>query len=157
MPRMVRRHWFALLVHMVAITVAVVWIVNALSRGASPAIAQAPVAGVAGGEVAGVDAVAYACVGQLREELALTNADLAAMGCGQAQAEEVLGALKGWALTHDVQWQQQQELVGELRNALRQTYRRINVGPKDQGVIRQLPRQKEQFAAAKAQSRKLIE
>lgn len=93
---------------------------------------------------------AYAKVQQLRRELALTNADLAAMDCTQAQAKAVMDSLLDWVKTNQTQLQQAEANVRTARSRLRQTMQKIHVGPRNPTLINEVPTLKQNYATALA-------
>lgn len=93
---------------------------------------------------------AYSQVQRLRVELAMSNADLAAMGCTQTQAKALLDSLLAWTKTNLTQLQQADEQVRSTRSQLRQAMQKIHIGPRNQTLIGQVPKLKQNYATALA-------
>lgn len=75
-----------------------------------------------------LDAVGYTQIQQLRVDLVLTNRDLAAMGCTQADAEIVLSRLKAWHESNRASLEQTKQACLHARRQLRQTMLRYHTG-----------------------------
>ena len=134
--------------------------------GHGPALAQPPAPGSPGSETASqtadttepaLEPGAYSQVQQLREQWALTNADLAAMGLTQAQAEGVLDTVKAWYTANAATLGRRDQAVRAARTQLWEAYRRINMGPKDESLIRSVPTLQNNLVAATAARQQLID
>jgi len=106
----------------------------------------AAVTGMAVGEE--MDPFDYCKVRELREKLCLTNENLAAVGCNQAKAEAVLGAIKGWYETNKAEYLRRCKARDDAAAALKKAYRKMNVGPRDDSVSAQIPTLKANVTAA---------
>ncbi len=146
MAKVIQRHWkllFLQVVFMGAIASLIVW------HTARPdqATAQIPVPGSpeTPGDL-GMDVGTYQAVKQLRQQLALTSADLAAMGCSQGDAKRLLGTLVQWYEANQASLRAQDTAINQNRNQLRRLQRKIKVGPRDEGVIAEARELHEQLA-----------
>ncbi len=79
-----------------------------------------------------IDAALYSRVMRLRNEIALTNDDLAAMGLTQAQAEDVLTRLLDWVETNQPAMIQADNALRDARRAVVALQRRIQTGEADE-------------------------
>ncbi len=104
-----------------------------------------------------LDGVAYDRIRLLRDELAVTNRDLAAMGLDQAQAQGVLGQLKGWYFTNRAALDQVERSQRQTKQALRETMRLIHVGPRDDLLVSQVSNLKQQLASYRQQQKDLLD
>ena len=138
----------------------VVWLWQSLPReGQSRAMAQA-VGNLVEPQQAtdtGTDPVVYSRVQQLRQELALTNLDLAAMGLSQAQAEGVLQRLIDWQAANEATLAAREQAQHQATGALRQAYQKINVGPRNDRLIQQVPTLEAQVQEARQQQTQLLD
>jgi hypothetical protein len=94
------------------------------------------------------DPIVYARIETLRQRIALSNMDLAAMGCSQAQASSVFSTLLTWYQANQGTWSQAEQNETSARNDLQETWRLINVGPKDDNVLSQLPTKQQNITTA---------
>src|SRR2546421_4400862 len=99
---LVRRHWKLALINCLLILLAAGLLTYRLMRGR--AIAQTPPP--TSQPTAAIDPVTYCRIRDLRGRLSLTNRDLAAMGCTQQQAADVLSALLEWCGTNQATFDQ---------------------------------------------------
>ncbi len=96
------------------------------------------------------DPIVYARVRQLREKLALTDADLGAMGCTQAQATSVLSALTSWYQANASNWDAAEAGMLSAHRQLDAAVRSVNVGPRDEGILGRMPTYTAGVTAAEA-------
>lgn len=105
----------------------------------TPASAGDTPTGEGGQAVSSMDPAVYSQIQQLRSKFFLRNQDLAAMGCTQQEAAAVLQSIVTWYETNktalDTKWQAK----AEAATALRKVMRKINMGPRDEEVIAQVP------------------
>lgn len=99
----------------------------------------------------------YVEVQQLRQELSLENRDLAALGCSKAESKAILEGLIQWREANHEALGARQSDIAQATRALRQAYRQIHVGPRDESVIRSVDRLKGNVSAAKQRRDSLIE
>ncbi len=99
----------------------------------------------------------YHRVSQLREKLTLQNLDMAAMGCTCDQATRSLQILSNWAGTNSASWHQQEQIQIVAENTLAAALRQINVGPRDESVLAQLPSLQRNVASARQQTHQFLE
>ena len=150
---MIRRHWLAFSLNFVLIALITVVLVLGFSLSHSPrAVAQAE-----SEATADIDPVTYGQVNRLRRELALTNQDLATMGVDQAAAEAVLGDLLTWYQTNQSTLQQRDQDVRDARAALREAYRKVRIGLRDEFLIAEFPRLQNDLGAAVQARRTLVD
>lgn len=79
-----------------------------------------------------IEASLYGRVMRLRDDIALTNDDLAAMGLTQAQAEDVLTRLLDWVETNQPAMIQADNALRDARRAVVALQRRIQTGEADE-------------------------
>ena len=106
-----------------------------------PARAQNSVAAPAAPPAALIsdDPAVYTRLVALRRELALTDRDLAAQGQSPDGAAAVLGTLVTWVQNNRDGLKSADAAVQLAKRSLQDASRRVNVGPKDDGVIASLP------------------
>lgn len=104
-----------------------------------------------------IDPVVYSAVQRLRRELALTNRDLAAMGCTQAQAEATLNALKDWYETNAAALGRAKANVRSAERDLRMAMKRYYQGPRDEALIASLPGLRSAVSATQARRKATID
>ncbi len=92
-----------------------------------------------GSAEAALDPVLLQRVDDVREHLALTAMDMAAMGVGRDQAVMVLGDLRSWVESNLQAIERSEQAVLEAQRQLRQTQQSIRVGPRDEQQIRRVP------------------
>ncbi len=73
----------------------------------------------------------FCAVRDLRKKFALNNQDLAAMGCTEIQAKEILNTLLVWYKTSKIDLDAAQRAEDVAMRNLRQAVRKINMGSKD--------------------------
>ena len=93
---------------------------------------------------------------RLQGDLGLTHRDLAAMGLNQAQAQDVLQALLDWSEANRARVDAARVAERQARAQLRKAMRQVRIGPRDEAVIRSLPRLQEQVQQ-KQQQREAIQ
>ncbi len=98
-----------------------------------------------------MDLATYEKVQELRRGLRMTNADLADMEASPEQTEAALEALVASYETHRVALAQAEQAEVDALRALREAQRQISVGPRDESVVRRIPRLEEQLASAQAE------
>ncbi|MCC6680522.1 MAG: hypothetical protein IT445_06425 [Phycisphaeraceae bacterium] len=98
----------------------------------------------------------YIKVQELRRDLALTNEDLAALGLNREQAETVLQTLVSWCESHQAELAAQQTAERSDRQALSEVQRQINIGPRNEQVVQQLPGIQAQVASARDLRKQLL-
>ena len=113
--------------------IVVTLIITQLDKGHLAVAAQADTASEP------IDPWVYDRTQLIRRELALTNEDLASMGLGREEAENVLDRLEGWVEQNRGQIEAKE--LGEMRakRALQLAQRNVRVGPRDENLIRSLP------------------
>ncbi len=151
MARVIRKHWKLLLLQAVflgAVAGLIVW----GTAHSSPSIAQSPPP-----ESNEMDVATYTAVSRLRQELALTNADLAAMGCSQEDTQRLLSALVQWCETNKTTLKTKEVAIRQGRNQLRQLHRQINVGPRNERVIAEVQDLYAQLAQQVGDRRSFVE
>lgn len=104
-----------------------------------------------------IDEVTYERVSALRGELCLSDADLAAVGCSQAQAEAVLSGLLRWYAQNKTRLEEAERACRIASADLRELNTKIRVGPRDEMAIASLPRHQVALAEARAGRASLIE
>ncbi len=104
-----------------------------------------------------LDPATYTAVRKLRHELALTNSDLAAMGCSQADAERVLGALLVWYQSNKDSLEAKERLIRQDTRRLRELRRKIQIGTRDTSVARDVAALREQLVEKMAERKQLVE
>lgn len=151
---MIRRHWRAALIHLLIVSMAVGGLCYHLfSRTtASTAATNTP---ESIGQNAGLDAVTWARIQQLRDRICLTNADLASIGCSRNQADQVLNQLLSWYDQNKASWDQVEEQERSADCDLAEAYRKINVGPRDETLLARLPVLLNAQTAAQSQQQQL--
>lgn len=89
-----------------------------------------------------LDVLSYSRVQALRERLALTNMDLAAMGCSQADAQGVINALVSWYAGQAAAWSSAESALDAAQESYRQTLEQVNLGPQSGELDSQLASRK---------------
>ncbi len=100
---------------------------------------------------------AWSQVQALRQELCLTNTDLAAMGLSQQDAARLLQTLVDWQESHAQACEQAEREVRLTSRAVREAYSRIHVGPRDEVLLASLPGLKLAAQRAQAQRKQVVE
>jgi len=149
MATAIRRNWLQLLLTVCILLTAAFWF-------AWPTLYPQPATAQLQQETREIDRQLYERVSSIRQELHLTNRDLAAMGCDQTTAERVLEAAKSWCESSYSQLLQQDAVVIAAERDLRQAMRQINMGPRDQRVVDSLPQLREAVGNAKKQRREFL-
>ena len=156
-PDLRPRHWLILacaLVFVVGVVVA------SLTTSSTPrAMAQEAAAEPAtpSGPVTPLSEAEYRRVAELRQHLALEAADLAAMGLTQNEAEAVLGEVLNWTRANRALLDAADRGLAQSRAGLRRAYRAIHTGPRDEAVIRSVPRLRDALDQSRAQRHALID
>ena len=97
-----------------------------------------------------VDPVVYCQIRDARDRLSLTGVDLAMLGCDADGAQRVLGAMRNWFETNQERRLAAEKDERDALMALRETRRRIAVGPRDGTVMARLPEQNAALSTARA-------
>lgn len=133
MAKAVKRHWLSLLLIACLVLTAAAWLVLSPSLSL-PAQAQS----AAGGsqeqteQPAPLSPYDHGRLQQLRNQLCLTNRDLAAMGCDQEQAEVVLEVMRNWYETNQARLAELQHTERAARQALRAALQEVAAGPTEE-------------------------
>lgn len=142
MSKVIRRHWLSSLMLVAILGLLVGLLAVHTPRSSLPAQGLTLV-GASGltedRPISGVDEVAYGRIRQLREHLTLSNSDLAAMGCTAAQTKQVLAALAAYEKENAAVLQNAHQSELRERAAMRELWRKVNVGPKNDAVTAQIP------------------
>ncbi len=114
-----------------------------------------------GGETAaaqegGLDRATRDRIRGLRRQLGLANEDLAALGCSQVDAKEVLGALRTWYETNEAALASARAAEATAKAALRDALRKVRIGPRDQALLTRLPALKTAYGSALRQRYDLV-
>lgn len=132
----IRRHWRAVLLNLLIVALATGSLAYFLaSRPVTAESTAADGGGSLGGSDAAaaaprmIDPVTYSQVQQLREQLCLSNHDLAAMGCTQASAEQVLSSILAWYEQNKVVLEQNDQAMLVAQSDAREAVRLMNIGP----------------------------
>ncbi len=72
---------------------------------------------------------------QLRDELSLSDVDLAALACTDSQVASILTDVAAWLQANAERLEQSGQAVRSALAEVRETTRKINVGPRDEAVI----------------------
>jgi len=102
------------------------------------------------------DGMLRARLAELREELALTNRDLAAMGCSRDEAVRVLGAAVQWLRGNEARLEQVRWLENSAHGEVQEALRQVNCGPRDEMLLAQLQSLRQAMASS-AQRREQLE
>lgn len=143
---LVKRHWKEILVTALLSSVALVW--GILSNGESQ--------GAPGEEAETLTAPDYSAIAAIREKLHLTDVDLAAMGCSEETARGVLTALRSWYVSKKADLAQSESNRRSKARSLRAAIKRINIGPRDEGLLAQVPSLKQALDGAERGQNDLI-
>lgn len=126
----VRRQWLASVLYVTIIVLGLaIFLTPTLFSENAPEAAQAQPT-----ELQPIDPYLYTRVQKLRQELSLTNRDLAAMGYTEESAKLLLESLKAWAVTNNAILNQQHHDEVQAKTALRETTRLINLGLADKNM-----------------------
>ena len=160
----IRRHWLAALFGGVVLLAFVAWIIighltAGSAVGSETAGGQVPAQGGQSSAPGGVYAIAggpYSQIQAIRTQLSLKGADLAAMDCSQADAERVLGALRQWYDVKQAELATARTVAAKAARELRETRRKISVGPRDEQLILRVPGMTHELMATEKAHRELI-
>lgn len=131
----VRRHWLkSVLYSLVIILGLAIFLTPVLFSENAPDAAQAQAS-----EPQPIDPYLYTRVQKLRQELSLTNRDLAAMGYTEESARLLLDNLKTWCSTNQVALDRHHRAEIKAKVALREAIRQINTSTLDDRVSDVLP------------------
>jgi len=106
-----------------------------------------------GGEI---DVAAYTGMRRLRKAVDLSNETLAAMGCSESNAVEVLEALLGWHQTNSTAIEANRKAKIKAAKDLRLALRKVGMGPRDETLLGKIPSLKAALAAAVKQRSDLL-
>lgn len=98
-----------------------------------------------------VDAVTYSRVQKVRQSAGLTAEDMATLDVSGEQAEAVLGNLLAWTEQNASRIESADRVVVQAERELRETQRRIAVGPRDEQLIRGYAEQADAATTARQQ------
>jgi hypothetical protein len=104
-----------------------------------------------------LDIATYSRVQQLRREVALQEQDLAAFGCTQAQAQQILGAVLSWYQQNSTNLATLEQQRVNVKRALQETNRQINLGPADDQKVTQMATLRQQVTALEQQRSQMIQ
>jgi hypothetical protein len=154
----VKKHWKFFVAQLIAITIiaisCVVWLQKSTIRAEVPGGSPPGTSNSAGA----LDPLVYSRVAELRSELALTNVDLAAMGCSGPVSRQVLTQLVTWTQQNAERWNQAEQAVLAADRALTEAHRKLNVGPRDESLLTQVATLKTaRTTAADAKAALLVE
>ena len=123
--------------------------------GGEPAESSIAAPARASGE--GTDPLVYRDVQELRAVLSLGNEELAGMGCTQTVAESVLRTLVSWRERNHEAWEHKREAERAAGRLVRESMRRVNIGPRDNALLAGLPQQVRARDEARADTLALLE
>jgi hypothetical protein len=154
MAKVIRRHWKLALLQLLLLLAAAGLLIHRTLKSSGPALAATVDSSTPTSPTTApaIDVTTFLRVRTLRERLALRNEDLAAMGCSQQQATQVLQALLAWASDNAAGWAQQEQNRRSADAAMAEATRQINVGPRDDALLANLPTLQQNVASAKQQS-----
>ena len=150
MAAIIRRHWRFAVLNALLVAIAIGVGVRYLLKPVAQAV-MTEGAGTPETPANAVDPLTYSRVVQLRETLALTSQDLAAMGCTEEQAVAVLTSLKTWCEQNAAQWETAEQSHLSANRNLAEAVRRINVGPRDETILASVPTLKQSESSARQQ------
>lgn len=138
----VRRHWLASALYGLIITLGLAVFLTPMffSENATAEAQAQPF------ERQPIDPHLYTRVQKLRQELALTNRDLAAMGHTKESATALLESLKSWCTANKGALDQHHIDEIRARAALREAIRQRNAGSANKHMVDSLPRLQEDLA-----------
>lgn len=142
MAKLIRSHWAMTLWVLALIALPVIWYT---------AVAHGEGGGEQTPEVDQISEAEHSQLMALRETLALTPRDLAALDCSNEKAAEILLALRAWMATNRGALDTADSGVIQARRALQAIHERIHVGPRDEMVIAGLPATVSALSAAQSQ------
>ena len=102
-------------------------------------------------------AVAWCRVRTLRQEIGLTNHDLATMACTQGQAEATLSSLVSWYNTNREALATRRAGLARARWELSDALQTIHIGPRDEALIARVPSLKSAVASARTNLDSLLD
>ncbi len=124
----VRRHWLSSVLYVFIIVLGLaVWFTPTFVSDGTINEARAQQAA----EPQPVDPYLYTRVQKLRQELALTNLNLAAMGYTEETATQILETLKTWCTANQAVLEQHRRDEVKTNDAIRRAVRQINAGTAD--------------------------
>ena len=97
-----------------------------------------------------IDPAVYSGVQAIRRDLALTNADLAAMGLNRESAERVLADALAWYESNRASILERDRAVRAAKRQLGETYRLIHVGPRNESLMSSVSGLEADLAAARS-------
>ena len=97
-----------------------------------------------------IDPAVYSGVQAVRRDLALTNADLAAMGLTRESAERVLTDALDWYEANRASILERDQAIRAAKRQLSDTYRLIHVGPRNESLMSSVSGLEADLAAARA-------
>lgn len=162
---LVRRHWKKMVFCLAVLIAAAAWLllfdVNAQTT------AQAQVTPAPSEETEStadtmaaretLDEQTYYDMEKLRSQLMLRNEDLAALGCTGAESRAILEELLGWYEANREKLLQTRRVCRTAGRAYGAAMRRVNMGPRDEALIAQLPQLLLAVGEAAKQQRELTE
>lgn len=102
-----------------------------------------------------LDARTYTQVQSLREAVGLTNDDLATLGLSETQAQAVMLGLIEWTTQNQSRLDAADANERRLARDLREAQRQVNVGPRDERLLKSMSSQSEDLRQARATQRSL--
>jgi hypothetical protein len=136
---MIRRHWQKIIWIHALVILLIGGVLYYLNDPPAKAQTNGEAARPAPAALIGDDVGLYTDLVALRRELALTDRDLAALGQSPDGAGAVLQTLVTWLQNNRNALKSADAAVQLATRSLQDAARRINVGPKDDGVIASLP------------------
>lgn len=151
---LVRRHWKLALLNVLLLCLAVAALIYKLgiSQQRTVGATTGPTVATSGQ----LDLPSYSQISSIREELCLTNRDLAAMGCNGSTARALFSALLSWYRQSQPAINQaiQSEVTAQAN--LRDVIRRIQVGPCDESALSQVSSLRTAVASATTNRQALV-
>jgi hypothetical protein len=149
----IKRHWrIAVMLNVVVVALLAGAILSHLLSRQARAEAQAQEE-----KAQPLDPVTYSQIQMIREALFLRSHDLAAMGASEQQAAAVLEGLLAWYELNKANLEQADGQVMQAQRELRDAVRQVNVGPRDEGLLAQLPMLRQSHEQAVQQRQQLVE
>ena len=154
-----RRHWKLTLLHALLVCSTLSACMYLLVRQRE--VVAADIAAPAGGAsptaaLPPLDPVLYSQLRELRATAALTTDDLAAVDCSEQQAEAALSALRAWALVNAVRIREANDNHRAAQRSLDDAMRLVNVGPRSEPLLGQLPSLNRSVLASAASRSQLV-
>lgn len=143
MPTAMKRHWLAMSLSLFG-ALALAMVLSHLIPDRVRATPAAPQA-----VAAPLDPLKFGRLQRLRDELALTGRDLAAMGCARADAEGVLTALSTWYDLNSGALDQSESAESQAMRDLQEAVTKVNLGPRDETLLSRLPALQQAVSAAR--------